>query len=308
MTARQSSFQSIRKTKNRVSVAISILGLVLGSGGLSLAIASSASADSMTNVYGCSFQISTTEWALQSSCSSSHEIDLPAGVSLDGNDFTISPTFAKTTNANNAAVGILGSNNVTIHDLIIDGTNEGLTLNVHGVWVPALHGINVYLAKGVNIHYVTVRNMGHSGIGVNASEVAVGNVTTGNNGWNGIDVDLGIALPNTASAVLNIVGPMTQTENAFQILVDDTRKAVTVNDADHQYAVMYFTKEGAPAAAYVLHRTGKESCKDAGWNLGLNSTQSFKNQGQCVAFFAGGDNKSHSDESGDISKSANEND
>ena len=86
------------------------------------------------------------------------------------------------------------------------------------------------------------------------------------------------------------------------------RKAVAVNDSDHQYAVMHFIKDSAPAAAYVLYRTGKESCKDAGWNLGLNSTQSFKNQGQCVAFFADGDKESHSDESGDISNSANEND
>ena len=295
MRARQSSFQSISKTKNRISVAISILGLVLGSGGFSLAIASSASADSLTNVYGCSFQISTTEWALQSSCSSSHEIDLPAGVTLDGGNFTISPNFSKSNLNGNAAIGILNGNNVTIQDLNIDGTNGG-----------SLHGINIYKSTGVTISHVALSNVSRIGIVVNGSMVTVSHVTTINSGWSGIDVDLGGGV--TTPAVLNIVGPMTQTESAFQILVDDTRKAVTVNDSDHQYAVMHFIKDGAPAAAYVLYRTGKESCKDAGWNLGLNSTQSFKNQGQCVAFFAGGDKESHSDESGDISNSANEND
>jgi hypothetical protein len=280
--------------RNKVSVAISILGLVLGAGGLSLSMASLASADSTTVVNGCTFEVSATTWTLQSDCTSTHEIDLPAGVTLDGDNFTISPTFAKTTNSNNAAVGILGSNNVTIHNLTIDGTNG-----------PNLHGINSYISSGVKIDHVTVRKMFHTGIVVNGSMVTVSNVTTFGNGWNGIDVDQGGGV--TTPAVLNIVGPMSQTDS-LQILVDDTRKAVTVNDANHQYAVMYFTKDGAPAAAYVLYRTGKESCKDGGWNLGLNSTQSFKNQGQCVAFFASGDKKSHSDESGDKSKSGNEKD
>jgi hypothetical protein len=281
--------------KGRISAAVSILGLVLGTGGLSLSMASSASANPVTNVFGCSFEQSSTLWTLQSNCSNTQEINLPAGVSLDGNDFTISPNFSKNTANGNATIGIASSNNVAIQDLVIDGTN--------GV---NLHGMNIYKSTGVTIDHVALRNVSRIGINVNGSVVTVGNVTTSNSGWNGIDVDQGGGV--TSPAILNIVGPMAQVENAFQILVDDTRKSVTVNDPNHQYAVMYFTKDGAPAAAYVLYRTGKQSCKDGGWNLGLNSTQSFKNQGQCVAFFAGGDKKSHSDESGDKSKSTNEND
>ena len=295
MTVRHSQYKSIQKAKSRASVAISIFALLLSVGGFSAAIAGSASADSTTPVNGCSFEESATTWTLLSNCSSTHEIDLPAGVTLDGDNFTISPTFAKSGNDNNAAIGILSSNNVTIHNLVIDGT-----------YGTALHGINSYVSSGVKIDHVTLRNMSRTGFVVNGSTVTVSNVTTSNNGWSGIDVDLGGGV--TAPAILNIVGPMTQIESNFQILVDDTRKPVTVNDSNHQYAVMYFTKDGAPAAAYVLYQTGKESCKDGGWNLGLNSTQSFKNQDQCVAFFASGEKKSHSDQSGDKSKSANEND
>lgn len=281
--------------RNRVSVALSVLGLLLGSGGLSLAVSSSASADTSTNVFGCSFQESATQWTLQSNCSSAQEINLPAGVSLDGNGFTISPVFGKSTANGNAAIGMSSTNNVTIQDLTIDGAAG-----------PGLHGFNIYKSSGVKFQHVTLRNVSHIGIVVNGSTVAVSNVTTTNSGWNGIDVDQGGGV--TSPAVLNIVGPMNQTESVFQILVDDTRKAVTVNDTDHQYAVMFFTKDGAPAAAYVLHRTGKESCKDGGWKLGLNLTQSFKNQGQCVAFFAGGDKKSGSDENSDKNSSGNEKD
>lgn len=254
--------------RNKVSVAMAIFGLVLSAGGVSLASASIASADTATNVYGCTFEVSASEWTLQSSCNSTHEIDLPAGVSLDGDNFTISPAFAKTSNSNNAAVGILGSNNVTIHNLTIDGTNG-----------PALHGINSYVSSGTRIDHVTVKNMSHTGIVVNGSVVTVSNVTTSNNGWNGIDVDLGGGV--TSPAILNIVGPMTQTD-AAQILIDDVTKAATVNDFLHQYSV---TRSGNAALYTRIYATDKQTCKEGGWKLGLNANQSNENQGQCVAHF-----------------------
>ena len=293
MVTRRSGFQNIHKTKSRVSVAISIMGLVLGAGGLSLTATSSASADSSTNVNGCSFQKSATEWVLQADCSSSHEIDLPPGVTLDGNNFTISPTFTSVlhSNINNTAVGVLNSNNVAINDLTIDG--------VHGT---NLHGINVYVSSGVQIEHVTVKNMNNTGIVVNGSVVSISNVTTSNNGWHGINVDLGGGV--TTRAVLNIVGPMTQTDRV-QILVDDTRKAVTVNDYLHQYSIARFGN----AAVYTrIFATDKQTCREDGWKLGLSATHSFDNQGQCVAFFARGEKKSGSDENGDKSDSGNEKD
>ena len=256
------------KMKKNLFVASSILGLLLSAGGLSSTMSGVASATPITNLNGCAFEESGSVWTLQSNCNSTQEINVPVGVTLDGGNYTISPTFSYTTNSNNAAVGVLSSN-VTIQNLTIDGA-----LGVK------LHGINVYSATGVTISHVTVKNMKRSGIVVNGSVVSVSSVTTANNGWVGIDVDLGSGI--TSPAILNIVGPMTQTDLA-QIYVDDTRKAVTVNDLLHQYSVSH---PGITDALYTrIYAADKQTCKDGGWKLGLSATQSFKNQGQCVAHF-----------------------
>ena len=256
------------RMKTKIFVKGAILGLVLGAGGLSLTMSGAASATPITNLSGCAFVESGNVWTLQSNCSSTQEINVPAGVTLDGGNYTISPTFPYTNNSNNAVVGVLSSN-VTVQNLTIDGVSG-----------PKLHGINIYSSTGVTINHVTVKNMSRSGIVVNGSVVSVSNVTTANNGWVGIDVDLGSGV--TSPAVLNIVGLMTQTDLA-QIYVDDTRKTVTVNDLRHQYSVSH---PRVTDALYTrMYATDKEACKDGGWNLGLSATQSFKNQGQCVAHF-----------------------
>ena len=272
MVSRREINRSTHRVKNNIFVAVSTLGLVLGAGGLSLTMAGSASADSSTNVYGCSFEESATVWTLQSNCNSTQEIVVPTGVTLDGDNYTISPAFSKFENSNNATVGVL-TNNVTIQNLTIDGTNGR-----------SLHGINVYDSTGVRIDEVTVKNMDHTGIVVNSSVVSVSKVTTVNNGWSGINVDQ----KTPQAAILNIVGPMTQTDR-YQTYVDDIRKSVTVNDFLHQYSVSH---PHTTDALYTRSVTDKQSCKDDGWKLGLSATQSFKNQGQCVSHFESGDGKS----------------
>ena len=266
---------SKHNVKNKVLVAVSTLGLVLGVGGLSLTVAGPASADSSTNLYGCSFEESANVWTLQSNCNSTQEIDVPAGVTLDGDNYTISPAFPKSANSN-TAVGVL-TNNVRIQNLTIDGTNG-----------PNLHGINVYNSTGVTIDEVTVKNMSRTGIVVNSSVVSVSKVTTVNNGWSGINVDQ----KTPHAAILNIVGPMTQTDR-YQTYVDDISKIVTVNDYLHQYSVSH---PHTTDALYTLFPTDKQTCKDGGWKLGLSATQSFKNQGQCVSHFESGDGKSSANE------------
>jgi hypothetical protein len=258
--------------KNKVFVAVSTLGLVLGAGGLSLTMAGSASATTLTTLSGCVFAESGSVWTLQSNCNSTQEIVVPAGVTLDGDDYTISSAFSKSGNSNNATIGVL-TNDVTIQNLTIDGTNG-----------PSLHGINVYNSTGVTLDEVTVKNMDHTGIVVNSSVVSVSKVTTVNNRWNGINVDQ----KTSQAAILNIVGPMTQTDQ-YQTYVDDIRKSVTVNDFLHQYSVSH---PHTTDALYTRSATDKQSCKDDGWKLGLSATQSFKNQGQCVSHFESGDGKS----------------
>lgn len=267
--------RSTLRVKNNIFVAVSTLGLVVGAGGLSLTMAGSASATTLTTLSGCVFAESGSVWTLQSNCNSTQEIDLPAGITLDGDDYTISPAFPKSATSN-TAVGVL-TNNVRIQNLTIDGTNG-----------PNLHGINVYNSTGVTIDEVTVKNMNRTGIVVNSSVVSVSKVTTVNNGWSGINVDQ----KTPQAAILNIVGPMTQTDR-YQTYVDDIRKSVTVNDFLHQYSVSH---PHTTDALYTRSATDKQNCKDDGWKLGLSATQSFKNQGQCVSHFESGDGKSSANE------------
>jgi hypothetical protein len=265
--------------KNKVFVAVSTLGLVLGAGGLSLTMAGSASATPLTTLSGCVFAESGSVWTLQSNCNSTQEIVVPAGVTLDGDDYTISSAFSKSDNSNNAVVGVL-TNNVTIQNLTIEGRN-----GTNDPIDAGLHGIMVYNSTGVTIDEVTVKNMNRTGIVVNSSVVSVSKVTTVNNGWNGINVDQ----KTSQAAILNIVGPMTQTDQ-YQTYVDDITKSVTVNDFLNQYSVSH--PRTTDALYTRIFATDKQSCKDDGWKLGLSATQSFKNQGQCVSHFESGDGKS----------------
>lgn len=187
---------------------------------LMAAVAMPLAAHAATMVNGCSFTQAGSAWTLDANCTSTAQINIPTGVTLDGAGHTISSPFTKVDETNNSAIGVL-SDSVTIKNLIIDGTG--------GV---KLHGINVYAATNVNINNVTVKNSARVGIVVNGSTVSLSNVVTSGNGWSGIDVDQGGGV--VTPSVLNIVGHMTQTDLA-QIYVDDTTKNVTVNDTLHQY-------------------------------------------------------------------------
>ncbi len=191
-----------------------------------------------------------------------------SGVTIDGNGQTLTPTFTKNSNSNNATFGIYGSN-VTVKDLTIDGTSG-----------TNLHGINVYEATNVNLDDVTLENNGHNGLVVNGSTVTVNNLTTSNNGWGGVDVDLGSGVPGPAKLTVNGVSHQNEAYGK-DLYVDDTTKNVSVVDTNHQYV----TKDNAFVAGdrlYTLKTTFRNECKDGGWKLFTNP--SFKNQGQCVSY------------------------
>lgn len=255
MRYRYNVYTGVKKIKTKTAIALSALGLVLGAGGLSLTIFSSASAATPTNLNNCFFAESGNNWTLQSDCSSSAQIDVPAGVTLDGGGYTISPTFSKDGNSDNAALGVLGDN-VTIENLTVNG--------VGGV---NLHGINVYEATNVVLSGVTSQNNQHNGIVVNGSTVTVNNITTKNNGWGGIDVDQGSGV--TTPAVLTVNGTSTQTEaGGVDIYVDDTGRNVSVIDTNSQYFVTDNVFQPGDAV-YTLKGQAKDMCMHGGWSTGL---------------------------------------
>ncbi len=273
-------YTGIKKLKTKTALGLSTLVLaVAGTGGMAVLSFGSAHADSLATVNGCSFLVSSSTWTLQSDCSSSAEIDVPAGVTLDGGGYTISPTFSKTSNSNNAALGVL-SDDVTVKNLTVNGASG-----------TSLHGINVYVATGVVLNDVTLENNDHNGLVVNGSNVTVNNITTKNNSWGGIDVDQGGGV--TAPAVLTVNGTSTQTE-AFgvDIHVDNTSKDVSVIDTNSQYLV---TSDGQGGAVYTLKSipSTKDNCKNSGWQNLRDAGGGFKNQGACVSFVASNGKSQH---------------
>lgn len=159
---------------------------------------------------------------LNSDLSISSQITIAKPLTLDGNGHTISPTFAYTgDNANNSSIGIDGTQDVTISNLIINGTAG-----------TGLHGINIYESTGINLSNVTSKNNDKDGIVVNGSAVTVESLSTSNNGWGGVDVDQGSGVTNPASLTVHA---SSYQEEIAAIIVDNVTKAVSVTDTDSQY-------------------------------------------------------------------------
>lgn len=231
--------QHASKIKQRLTLlamTVAFLGTSVGAAAVPLATASATALP----LHGCIFDESATTWTLQGNCVSDDQIEVTAGVTVEGGGFTISPNFTKGDNSHNAVIGITGANGVTIHNLKIDGTNG-----------TNLHGINVYESTSVNLNDVTVQNNDRNGVVVNGSNVTVNNISTGNNSWGGIDVDLGGGV--LTPAVLTVNGTSTHSENGADIIVDDITKGVTVNDTTVQYSNMMLS---AVKRVYTLNATG----------------------------------------------------
>lgn len=158
---------------------------------------------------------------IRSDITVSNRVEIDKEITIDGHGNTISPSFVKTDNSNNASLAIF-SDNTTVKDLVINGTNG-----------TSLHGINIYQAEDVLLDNVTVSNNDSSGITVNGSIVVVNNVTTSGNGWGGINVDRGSGV--TTEAKLTVNGTSSHNEAAHIWIDDITKSDVSVVDASDQY-------------------------------------------------------------------------
>lgn len=156
------------------------------------------------------------------------QITLDRPITLAGNGFTISPTFAKTDNDNNATIGIIGTNAVTVEDLTIDGIGG-----------TELHGINVYVSTGVNLNNITTTNVNRTAIVVNGSDVTVEDITTSGSGWHAINAAPGSGV--SEATILTVNGTSVHSEDLPlpHIYTDDTSKNVIVQDTEDQYEIVY---------------------------------------------------------------------
>ncbi len=171
---------------------------------------------------GCTFLQTGSKWKLVANCTSTAQINVPAGTRLDGNNKTIKAGFDFTDNSNNSVVGIINSNNVRVKDLTVDGNGR-----------LKLHGINVYQSQNVKLDEVTTKNNTKNGLVVNGSEVTVDDLSTANNAWGGVDVDQGTGV--TTPSILTIKGKSRHTDVAH-VYVDNVTKMVQVNDVRNQYS------------------------------------------------------------------------
>lgn len=138
-------------------------------------------------------------------------------VTIAGDGFTLSPAYTYTDNGNNSGIGIIGTSNVTVNDLTIDGAGG-----------TNLHGINAFESTNVALNSVTSRNNDKSGVSVNGSSVTVNDISTSGNGWHGLNADKDMA-------TLTVNGTSTHNEVFADIYVDNDTLDVAVNDTNSQY-------------------------------------------------------------------------
>jgi len=187
-----------------------------------------------------------------SDITTTQELAVITAVTINGNDFTISPDFTKdNTPGNNSALQV-NVDSVTINNLNIDGS-DGINL----------HGINTYKIVDLELNDVSLVNSDYSGLVVNGSEVKVSNITTAGNGWHGINVDQGSGV--TQPGVLTISNTSVHSENSAtppsahvdgvnvpHIFVDDVNAVVTITDTDTQYDQAEIDWRGGRAIVYTL--------------------------------------------------------
>ena len=164
--------------------------------------------------------------SLEGDVTAENQVTVDKPLTLHGNGHTISPTFtspSSSTGKNNAALGIEGTTGVTVDNLIVDG--------IYGM---KIHGINVYKATA-EIDNTIVKNNSKYGLVVNGSTVTVNNITTSNNAWGGIDVDLGSGVTTPASLTVNGTSHHSELNQVF--MDDSTKKAVSIIDTNSQYRV-----------------------------------------------------------------------
>lgn len=152
-------------------------------------------------------------------------VTIPAGVTLDGSNYTI--TASDWTADQNNLYHILSVENAeeytetTIKNLTIVGNENTKS------------GIHAYNCMGtVKLEDVTIQNCGNAAVQVNGSKVEATNLTTEGNAWGAVNVDKGTAVTNKAEFKLES-GELREPNKIWTELNnggDDTNVTITVPD------------------------------------------------------------------------------
>lgn len=195
---------------------------------------------------------------LKSDLTTTSRVNIAKSLTINGNGFTINPTFTKVGNSNNAVFIISGETNTVVIN----------NLKINGVGGTNLHGINVYVSNLV-LNDVEINNNDNTAINVNGSHVSIHNFkSTGNRGnlvYGVIDLDKGSGV--TRNPVLTVTGQSQHGEN-----VDIKRIKGSVVDTNGQYDstnywfFLAYTLKSAPAVPINLAALVSDNTVNASWN------------------------------------------
>ncbi|OYW84328.1 hypothetical protein B7Z17_04265, partial [Candidatus Saccharibacteria bacterium 32-49-10] len=159
---------------------------------------------------------------LSKNLSVSEQQTITKAVTLEGNGYTVTGNYVKTSGSNNSVISVQ-SDDVTLRNLTVDGVN--------GQAVNQLHGVNIYRSDNVTLQNIAAVN-NQTGVNVNGSKVSIAGIATANNDWHGVDVDKknGAGEP----AHLTISGANSHSE-PFSVYVDNLDSG-GVTDVDGRYA------------------------------------------------------------------------
>lgn len=219
---------SFGRTKRRLlSTFILALGLVVQP--FSMVMASTAYAAPTATVCAAGCDFTTLQAAvdgvdvggvvtLMENVTTNSQVTISKALTINGNSRSVTPTFTKTDNSNNAVFGVTATSGVTLSNMTIDGA-AGTNL----------HGVNVYESTGVVLNSLVVNNNDRYAVVVNSSDVAVDSINTSGNGWGGINVD-----QVTQPAQVTMSGVNSHTET-YQLYTEGVGASMVDNTTNHQY-------------------------------------------------------------------------
>lgn len=155
--------------------------------------------------------------SLSGGFSTDKQININRTLTLNGNGFTISPSYTGTGGGNDSGLAVIAGSPV-INNLVVDGTAAVTT-----------QGIQIWNSSAT-LSDITVRNNDKAGIHANNSTVVLTNITTSGNGAN-----YGGIMVSGGTATINGRSYHTEPTNWTGFKMDVYRTGGTVVDSNNQY-------------------------------------------------------------------------
>ena len=168
-------------------------------------------------------------------------ITIPAGVTLDGANYTIQ------------ASGWTDEQKNSYHILSVENAAEDTTTTIQNLTIVGNEytksGIHAYNCSGtVKLETVTIKNCGNAAVQVNGSTVTAAGLVTENNAWGGVNVDQGSGVTTAVSFTLDETSSITEPLKVWT----EKKDAENVIHVPESWATICGDKNNAYAPAETL--------------------------------------------------------